>query len=913
VFKLVSLRTLGFKRLELEEPLMFPDGRVLIYGRNESGKSTVMEAIHYALYGYPLYPTKKASNEDVIRYGRNEVLVELAFTIDQNQYIVRRIIKTKGANTHELRIQRPESGLERIMGARRVNEAIIENLHGLDSEALLNSCLVEQKELGKLESGNKNERIKAMTNLLNIEAFVEARDDIKGEQRDLERENYSTKERLAEAESAKTAYEDAEKRKIDAESRVDSIKSELDQSEARIQELDKILSSLEIARNLANKSETKRIEIKGIDDAIQRIKASLEEARNASLRAEKLEAQLPVVRNRAEQAQKKTEDLDRLLRLESQLRETRQKQVGVKNRIGDASEKAEEAQKAKEKVEELVPRITDYDPANSANTLLPTLDSFDRRITNLKADVERAREAEQAAEKHLSALKGSEEKLGELEKSSSELNRSKAKAAQTRIIGIVMAITGVVIAVAAIIIPIIAVIGVPLVLAGAVLFLRNSTSKFDSGISSLQVERNALLGDQQRIGDYTESFEKAQASEKVGLDELGKSERELSEKLSTLPTRPRDYASVVKSDGDFSALRSQVTEDLQMLTRLKTEMEKANEISAELDERLVALETLKEESSGYELGLDSIQEKINKYNESGVEALKEKQIKEERDEANENLTRIIEEIRGKRETASKIQNIEAELKQSQEANQTATAELTNLEAERERTLAESGADPKDEEELEREDEELMKRCSSLETEQEIMTKQIDESFETMENNKQLREEHPLLESRYTTEKFELDAMTRAIKLLDITRDSIMSGVKKSVEAHMAQFLPTLTENRYNMARIDEEEYQIEAYDREAKTWRRKGVFSGGTQDQFSLALRLAFALSTIPETRGARPGFIFLDEPLSSFDSQRREGFINLLKNELSQSFPQIIVISHIEQLQEEFPNLIQLDSGRVI
>jgi exonuclease SbcC len=79
----------------------------------------------------------------------------------------------------------------------------------------------------------------------------------------------------------------------------------------------------------------------------------------------------------------------------------------------------------------------------------------------------------------------------------------------------------------------------------------------------------------------------------------------------------------------------------------------------------------------------------------------------------------------------------------------------------------------------------------------------------------------------------------------------MAGVKNSIEKHMAHFLPTLTENRYNMVKIDEEEYQIEVYDREAKTWRRKGVFSGGTQDQFSLTLRLAFALSTIPETRGA--------------------------------------------------------------
>ncbi len=117
---------------------------------------------------------------------------------------------------------------------------------------------------------------------------------------------------------------------------------------------------------------------------------------------------------------------------------------------------------------------------------------------------------------------------------------------------------------------------------------------------------------------------------------------------------------------------------------------------------------------------------------------------------------------------------------------------------------------------------------------------------------------------------DVEAMRRATILLDTTRDNIMSGVKQNVEKNMMQFLPTLTDNRYNMARIDETNYRIEVYDREAKQWRGKGVFSGATQDQFSLALRLAFAISTIPSSRGARPGFIFLDEPLSGFDAQRR-------------------------------------------
>ncbi|MBT5642857.1 SMC family ATPase, partial [Candidatus Bathyarchaeota archaeon] len=173
--------------------------------------------------------------------------------------------------------------------------------------------------------------------------------------------------------------------------------------------------------------------------------------------------------------------------------------------------------------------------------------------------------------------------------------------------------------------------------------------------------------------------------------------------------------------------------------------------------------------------------------------------------------------------------------------------------------------------------------------------------------------YPKLKEQAENDEFKVEAMKRAIVLLDTTRDGIMGGVKQNVEKNMMQFLPTLTDNRYNRAQIVETDYRINVYDREAKKWRGKGVFSGATQDQFSLALRLAFAISTIPQSRGARPGFIFLDEPLSGFDTQRRDGFMRLLREELSQYFDQIIVVSHIEELKEEFPYHVNLDEGRIV
>ena len=58
---------------------------------------------------------------------------------------------------------------------------------------------------------------------------------------------------------------------------------------------------------------------------------------------------------------------------------------------------------------------------------------------------------------------------------------------------------------------------------------------------------------------------------------------------------------------------------------------------------------------------------------------------------------------------------------------------------------------------------------------------------------------------------------------------------------------------------------------------------------------------------------IFLDEPLSGFDVQRREGFMHLLQEELPKYFDQIIVISHLEQMRDEFPYHIQLEAGQVV
>ncbi|HEX9132939.1 MAG TPA: hypothetical protein VF844_11665 [Ktedonobacteraceae bacterium] len=74
-----------------------------------------------------------------------------------------------------------------------------------------------------------------------------------------------------------------------------------------------------------------------------------------------------------------------------------------------------------------------------------------------------------------------------------------------------------------------------------------------------------------------------------------------------------------------------------------------------------------------------------------------------------------------------------------------------------------------------------------------------------------------------------------------------------------------------------------------------------TRDQCSLALRSACALATLPQELGVAPWFIFLNEPLSAFDAQRAQAFVELITTGIIvQRFNQVVLISHQHAFDRE-------------
>jgi exonuclease SbcC len=918
MFKLVSLRASGFKRLDIEDKLLFPDGRLLVHGRNESGKSTLMEAIHYALYGMPLRPSKNAGNEDIICYGRDHAIVELEFSIDDSQYLVRRELYRKKTNIHLLNKREQGGTLSRITtGARNVNSELSEILHGIDSDALLNSCLVEQKELGKLEDANKQERIRAMSSLLNLEAFVDARNTLKKEGSDLEKIHMQTLNKLGEAEKAKEEYEDAEKIRESAEKRLTEIEQEKKEVEEKLDKLRKtleIIQQMKIHQQKINENTTRQ---SGKQDELKLLREQLEEIEKSEKELQIIEEKLPEAKKRLVELDKQLETVQQLSELNEKLTKTESRLETIEVKLAESQRVHNDAAEARERIQELDEKIKQYTPVKAATKKIDEIAGLFNKLTNSITESTRLEKELETVQERLGGSKDSEELIKQLEEQEKQASSKRAQAQNRRTYGMAAALAGLVITAIMVFYSnlIAAGIGAVILGIGGYLIMSKDPGKLEEKINQIRAQREQMLGDRARIRDYHESIEKLEADTREVQETKSKLQEEIIQELNQLPDEPREYkAALSLTEPDtINQLRAQIQEDTEILTRLTTEKKSLQRKADSLESSKNTLDSNQREKETQNTEAKTLSVQIEETeHKSGIKREEEEEIRKQHTEANNTLTGLNTQKNSCQKTLERRPQTQENINETSNEINLLSATIQQ-EEKKLKELTEHGVDLGDEPTLNEERDANLRKSASLEKEEQERGNDIEESNKIIEKTADLREEYPVLVEESEHEEFRVEAMRRATILLDTTRDSIMSGVKQNVEKNMMQFLPTLTDNRYNRARIDEANYRIEVYDREAKQWRGKGVFSGATQDQFSLALRLAFAISTIPSSRGARPGFIFLDEPLSGFDTQRRNGFMQLLREDLSKHFDQIIVISHLEALADEFQNSLTLDSGRII
>jgi Tfp pilus assembly major pilin PilA len=150
---------------------------------------------------------------------------------------------------------------------------------------------------------------------------------------------------------------------------------------------------------------------------------------------------------------------------------------------------------------------------------------------------------------------------------------------------------------------------------------------------------------------------------------------------------------------------------------------------------------------------------------------------------------------------------------------------------------------------------------------------------------------PNLETEYGALKGKKTLFELVLQELGETSKKLRSQVLPQARLIINQILPILTDGRYSELEITED-LRFKAHSIEAGGYKEREIFSGGTQDQFLIALRLAFTESILDSRVMADRYCLLMDECISSSDDQRKQGIFEVL-DAMKKTFSQIFVIAH--------------------
>ena len=192
---LTNLKLENFKKYTNFE-IAFESGLIGIIGKNGAGKSTIFEAILFALYG----ELKSKGDKEVVRNSnassKDAVIVELDFEFDNIEYKVIREFRGKTLSANAKLYKNSELI---TTGAKEVTTSII-NLTKMSKDAFVHTLFASQKELTSLSNSKPEDRKKMIRKLLGLEKIDFVEKELIEKSRELKREISAFTEFLLSAE-----------------------------------------------------------------------------------------------------------------------------------------------------------------------------------------------------------------------------------------------------------------------------------------------------------------------------------------------------------------------------------------------------------------------------------------------------------------------------------------------------------------------------------------------------------------------------------------------------------------------------------------------------------------------------------------------------------------------------------------
>jgi len=265
-----SLTLQGFKSYRLKQTIRFTPGVNKISGRNASGKTTILEAILFGLFG----EVPNVDKKDLVTLGEGNLRVEVEFRsplTNQRARVIREGGLTREGVFRSTLSYLEVEGEEKPYAREADIQSKIRDLLGLGKRAFFNVVYCKQKEFVEIINPPQKIRMDAILGLTTPVEIKEQLRDVKAillakgridEKPVFEERMKTARERIIEGESKLV---EARRRQSELEKGLESLKSQLSQVKDRrmlfeslleeFKALDRARQSLEVKRGILIKTE----------------------------------------------------------------------------------------------------------------------------------------------------------------------------------------------------------------------------------------------------------------------------------------------------------------------------------------------------------------------------------------------------------------------------------------------------------------------------------------------------------------------------------------------------------------------------------------------------------------------------------------------------------------------------------
>lgn len=386
--RLISLSAENFLKFQ-QISLEFPDGLTGILGPNGVGKSSLVEAVAWALYGSPVSRTR---NEGIPFRGNKPCRVHLALEIDGEEYHVTRELRGQNCVAYA-EVQRGQ-GIAEAKGAERATDFMTRLLR-MDHRAFLVSFFARQKEVAELSAWQPADRRRYILRLLGLDRVDRAVKKLQEDIRDMERDLRAREAALPSLEGIQAARQAAREKVALAAAQVEKTRAILQATE----------QELSVARERLEAMEVQQRQYAALERARDLARQALESARReASIHAERVrdlqdqKAQMDRLSPQLEPLESLRIQLQALVRAQEQEKH----RASLRRRVADCRQVAEDLTA---QVQFLQQQVSEYEKTQTA-------------YEQVEAEVAQARERLVQVQGH---IKENESRLAQIEQQRQKL------------------------------------------------------------------------------------------------------------------------------------------------------------------------------------------------------------------------------------------------------------------------------------------------------------------------------------------------------------------------------------------------------------------------------------------------------------------------------------------------------------